>query len=237
MQCSRNLSRPGHLLRTFPVLVVMLGLASPDAWPQANVPWAISTTNKLMTVTGGFFASAALSPAGDVYFYGRSGVGGGYSFPSPTVVLGGASSPSVNYVTNVDSSGNPVYTIALGGRYLINLNFDSASNLYVSGAATASGFFSTPGAYRSTPAGDRAFFVCKIRGTDGSTIYSTFLDVTGDPEGVGVDPSGAAIVISAGVTGGVASPGAVDLGPQIYIAKLNASGSALAYSATIGPKY
>ena len=227
-----------RFLRTVPAVVFMLGLLSPDALPQTNAPWGISTTKKLMTVSGGIYASAALSPAGEVYLYGRRSPGGsGYSFPTPTITLGDAASPEVNYVTKIDSSGNPVYTIALGGTYQIRLNFDSASNLYVSGAATASGFFSTPGAYRSSPAGDRTSFVCKLR-ANGSPIYCTYLDVTGGaPLGVGVDRSGAALLISAGVTGAVSSPGALNRGTQIYIAKLNASGSALVYSATFGPKY
>jgi uncharacterized protein (TIGR03437 family) len=176
-----------------------------------------------------------MSATGDVYLYGAP-PSVGFLFPTPTVTIGDDSSWATSYIEKIDSSANMIFTVAVHGAYLIQLAFDSASDVYVAGAS-AGGLTTTPGAYLPSPLADRTLFVCKLRGSNGSVVYCTYLNAIGNPAGIVIDSGGNAIVVAAGVDGASATPGAVNRGDQIYVAKLNASGSALVYGAKFGPRY
>jgi uncharacterized protein (TIGR03437 family) len=205
-------------------------VASHLVWGQrTQAPWSISDTQKILSLNAGM-VSATLSPAGEVYLFGNDTQ---FSFPPATASFGNTSQQVVSSIEKLDSTGKPLYTIAFGGVYGIGVLFDSASNVYLTGAATATGLYTTPGAYRSSGVADRAAFVCKLRPSDGTPIYCTYLDVTSSAF-LGVDNSGAVTMVFGFISGGQATAGSVNLGKNIYVAKLNSTGSGLIYGATFG---
>jgi hypothetical protein len=108
---------------------------------------------------------------------------------------------------------------------------------YVTGTTTSANFPSTPGAFDRRLNGDQDAFVTKLKASGSALVYSTFVG-GGDFErgsDIAVDRTGMAYVT--GRTGSAnfpTTPGAVDTtyngGEDPFVTKLNASGSALAYS-------
>jgi photosystem II stability/assembly factor-like uncharacterized protein len=120
---------------------------------------------------------------------------------------------------------------------------DSAGNAYACGETTSSDFPVTAGAFSTTFGGQQPFpggndgFVFKIDAAGSALSYATFLGGNGDDRAsdIAVDASGNAYVV--GSTGSTNFPtlNAVQTtlkgsGQSAYATKLNASGSALAYS-------
>jgi len=133
---------------------------------------------------------------------------------------------------------------------------DAAGNAYVAGSAFTADFPTTPGAFqpsitenpnadpRFTPTNDA--FIMKINPAGSALVYSTFLGGTGDDvaTGLAIDADGNAYVC--GATSSVdfpITPGAFQTNHPVlagvirytgFVAKLNANGSALAYSTYLG---
>jgi hypothetical protein len=115
---------------------------------------------------------------------------------------------------------------------------DSAGSAYVVGA-TASTNFPTASAMRATNAGASDVFVTKLAPDGRTLVYSTYIGGTSDDGGTAivVDATG-----NAYITGGTASSGFPTVTPiqsrggnqDAFVAKLNASGSALLYSTYLG---
>jgi uncharacterized protein (TIGR03437 family) len=85
----------------------------------------------------------------------------------------------------VNSAGDYIFTIQLGGATNGNIVLlDADGNIFVGGQAGSLSFLTTPGTYRTsapqaTTFGDySANFACKLRPTDGTPMYCTFLDDT-----------------------------------------------------------
>ena len=152
------------------------------------------------------------------------------------------------FVTKVNAAGSDlVYSTYLGARPRGTLGqgvaVDASGSAYVTGMTRASTFPTTPGAY------DRTFnnnggsaptdaFVTKF-GPSGSLSYSTFLGTTAFAGmDIGVDRAGNAVV--AGMAGDPpfpTTPGAFDTtgdNTDLFVAKLNTTGSALSYSTFLG---
>ena len=118
---------------------------------------------------------------------------------------------------------------------------DSSGNAYVTGQ-TASTNFPTANTIQSKFGGGQAdAFVAKLNASGSALIYSTYLGGTGGDAGLGiaVDSSGNAYV--AGRTGSTDFPTANPIQSKYgggtfdaFVAKLNASGSALLYSTYLG---
>jgi len=166
--------------------------------------------------------------------YVLKGDGGGYGFAV------GAYDPS--YPLVIDPGLD--YSTFLGGT-----GFDQGFGIavrdgraYVTGDTDSADFPTTTGAFDTTHNGDHDAFVTKLNASGSALVYSTFLggtnfDVGG---GIAVDGEGRAYV-----TGQTASedypttPGAFDRTfnggfADAFVTKLNASGSALAYSTFLG---
>ena len=58
---------------------------------------------------------------------------------------------------------------------------DAAGNLYVSGAANATAFATTPGAFNAGANIETGGFVCKLRGGDGSILFCSLLPFGAGP--------------------------------------------------------
>src|SRR5215211_7915263 len=148
------------------------------------------------------------------------------------------------FVTELNASGSALAdSTFLGGTRLDSgsgIAVDGSGSVYVTGFTNSADYPTTPRAFDPTLDGGGDAFVTKLRASGSALAYSTFLGGTsGDSASdIAVDGSG-----SAHVTGQTNSadypttPGAFDPtldGQDVFVTKLNASGSALAYSTFLG---
>jgi hypothetical protein len=155
------------------------------------------------------------------------------------------------FVTKLEASGAALaYSTYLGGSNPLTaadvgsgIAVDGAGSAYVTGWTKSSDFPTTPGAFDTAHSGgsDPDAFVTKLEASGAALAYSTYLGGAGGDfgEGIAVDSVGSAYVI--GVTQSSdfpTTPGAFDttLGGDFdaFVTKLDASGSALAYSTYLG---
>jgi hypothetical protein len=148
------------------------------------------------------------------------------------------------FITKLNATGTAlVYSTYLGGSGNDNgfaLALDAADNAYVTGDTNSTDFPTTPGAFETSPNGNRDAFVTKLNATGSALVYSTYLGGDGDDEGRGitVDAAGSAYVTGDG--GGAAFPttlGAFDTTPDSndgFVTKLDPAGSTLVYSTFLG---
>ena len=138
-----------------------------------------------------------------------------------------------------------IYSTYLGGNdddrswNYNGLAVDPTGAAYVVGYTYSSNFPSTPGSYNPIFRGDiAAAFVVKFDPTGSSLAYATFLSGAGSfyGEGIAVDATGAAYVSwdgkasDAPIMHSVPDQLAEDWGNDLFVSKLNATGSALVYS-------
>ena len=159
-----------------------------------------------------------------------------------TTFLGGINNPDA-FVTKLNATGSAlVFSTYLGGT-----NYDQGNGIgvdmlgyaYVAGFTISANFPTTPGAFQTAHGGSEDAFVTKLNPTGTALVYSTYLGGSGDDAGAGiaVDTSGSAYVT--GETHSTNFPktqGAFQTATRAYgvfITKLNATGSALVYSAYI----
>jgi hypothetical protein len=148
------------------------------------------------------------------------------------------------FVAKLDPSGAAlVYSTLLGGgdEVLSGLVVDAAGNAIVAGATSDADFPTTPGALDTTLSGTDGF-VTKLSADGSALVFSTFVgDATDGFEDIGglaIDGTGQVFVT--GATTSETFPvtaGALDTtvaGVEAFVAKLNASGSALVYSTLLG---
>ncbi len=188
----------------------------------------------------------AVDAAGSVYVTGHTS-----SSDFPTTA--GAFDTTYNgydaFVAKLNPSGTGlVYSTYLGGSYSDEgdtIAVDAAGNAYVTGHTDSSDFPITAGALDRTFGGASEAFVVKLNASGSGLVYSTYLGGSGNDYGYGiaVDAAGDAYVL--GNTESRDFPttaGALDTtfngGPNAYydlfVTKLNASGSGLVYSTYLG---
>ncbi len=145
------------------------------------------------------------------------------------------------FVTKLSESGTLAYSTYLGGpanEKGWQIAVDS-SGVYVVGF-TYGQFPTTPGAYQETFHGVDDVFVTKLKADlTGPLIYSTYLGGSGEEEAyaIAIDQSGAAYVTGFSQSADFPyTPGAFQ--PPVrgltFVTKLNATGTALVYSANVG---
>ena len=155
--------------------------------------------------------------------------------------------PNDAFVTKLNATGTTlVYSTYLGGGGTddaVGIAVDSSGNAYVTGLTASANFPTSSGAFQTTfGGGPFDVFVTKLNSTGTALAYSTYLGGSGDDEGDGiaVDSNGSAYVT--GVTSSINFPtssGAFQTtfggGPfDVFVTKLNATGTALAYSTYLG---
>jgi photosystem II stability/assembly factor-like uncharacterized protein len=159
------------------------------------------------------------------------------------------------FLGGTDSTGANVSNACGGGCNTLGLDIavDDSGNAYVTGETSATGFPTTPNAFKPTKSandcvaviGDplecREAFVTKLNATGTSLVYSTFLGGGGDDVGKGItlDKSGNAYVIGTTRARDFPTRNALYADYQggrsdSFLAKLNAEGSALIYSTYLG---
>ncbi len=157
-------------------------------------------------------------------------------------------------MTKLNPAGTAlVYSTFLGGS---NVDFgngiavDGAGQAYVMGETTSVDFPITAGAFKTGLAAlDGDFFVTKLNPTGTALVYSTYLGGSGNEtsncEGTGhsaiaVDATGNAYVSGSTesadfpITAGAFQTGLAALGADVFVTKLNPTGTALVYSTYLG---
>src|SRR5262245_2742639 len=199
-----------------------------------------------------FGRAIAIDAAGNAYITGQTKSSG---FPT----TGGAFDRTFNvdtcprcgidqedaFVTKLNASGSAlVYSTFLGGFDIddgMGIAVDAAGNAYVTGETGSLNFPTTAGAFDTTRNADYDAFVTKLNSTGSAVVYSTYLGASAVEYGsrIAVDAGGNAYI--AGSTSSPdfpTTPGAFDPtangGFDVFVTKLNASGSALVYSTYLG---
>jgi len=164
-------------------------------------------------------------------------------FPTQNPIQGTNAGDIDVFITKVNSSGSAlVYSTYLGGSsddYGFGIAVDSEGAAYVTGR-TQSADFPPQNPIQGTNAGLNDAFITKVNSSGSALIYSTYLGGSSDDygNGIAVDSEGAAYV-----TGLAESADFPTLNPiqgtnagdsDIFIAKVNSSGSALVYSTYLG---
>jgi hypothetical protein len=190
----------------------------------------------------------ALDSAGNAYVAGFT-----VSTNFPTTV--GAFDTTFNgggdaFVTKLNPTGSGLtYSTYLGGSVGLNatdsaqgIAVDAAGNAYVTGTAESTNFPTTAGAFQTTHAGSTDAFVTKLNPTGSGLIYSTYLGGNGFDQGFGIAiDSIANAYVSGGTsssnfptTPGVFQPGYAGGNRDVFMTKLNPTGSGLVYSTYLG---
>lgn len=143
-----------------------------------------------------------------------------------------------------------VYSTFLGGSSSSDrgqgIAIDSAGNAYVTGYTYSTNFPTTPGAFQNKFGGSLSdIFVAKLAASGSALVYSTFLGGSGNDLGNSIAVDSAGNTYLTGSTSSVDFPttssafqrsygGNSMFYGDVYVAKLNLQGSALAYSTYLG---
>jgi hypothetical protein len=146
------------------------------------------------------------------------------------------------FVTKLNATGSKlVYSTYLGGSgqdYANGIAVDSSGDAYVTGTSSSANFPTTPGSLQPVLAGGGPqAFVTALNPAGSALIYSTFLGGTAGTfgNGIAVDGSRNAYVTGVSYNNFPTTPGAFLTGSEggAFVAKLNATGSALVYAAQL----
>jgi hypothetical protein len=153
------------------------------------------------------------------------------------------------FVTKINSTGTAlVYSTFLGGSDLDSaaaIALDAAGNAYVTGSTSSTDFPTTAGAFDTThnslPGSDA--FVTKLNASGSALVYSTYLGGFEQDAGAGIAVDAAGNAYVGGDTRSSSfptTPGAFDPvhnggeESEIFVTKVNPTGTALVYSTFIG---
>ena len=148
------------------------------------------------------------------------------------------------FIAKVNASGSSlVYSTYLGGSgpdYGSGIAVDASGNAYIMGITSSTDFPTANPFQAAYGGGTWDAFVAKVNAAGSALVYSTYLGGLGEDRdgGIAVDASGNAYVT--GSTQSANFPTANPLQAALsgigdaFVAKLNASGSALAYSTYLG---
>jgi uncharacterized repeat protein (TIGR03803 family) len=186
----------------------------------------------------------AVDSSGNAYIIGNTT---SVNFPTVGPLQGSLDGSSNVFVAKLNAAGSAlVYSTYLGGDgtdYGDGIAVDSSGSAYLTGATTSINF-PTLNPIQANLAGTVNVFVAKLSATGSSLVYSTYLggSRSDNGRGIAVDSSGNAYVCGMAqsydfpVTANAFQtmmPGY--LNP--FVAKLNAAGTALAYSTYLGGNY
>jgi hypothetical protein len=148
------------------------------------------------------------------------------------------------FVTKLNATGTAlVYSTYIGGRDKdvgYGIAVDGSGNAYVTGYTESTNYDVTPGAFQTTNGGGADVFVTKLNAAGTALVYSTYIGGGGTDVGhaIAVDGSGNAYVTGSAGFGYDVTPGAFQTtnggGADVFVTKLNATGTALVYSTYIG---
>jgi hypothetical protein len=137
-----------------------------------------------------------------------------------------------------------IYSTYIGGSGFdngVDIAVDNSGNAYITGYTSSTNYVITPGSFQTTNGGSIDVFVTKLNSTGTGLIYSTYIGGSGNDEcrAIAIDGSG-----NAYITGNTEStnyditPGAFQTtnggGKDVFVSKLNSTGTGLIYSTYIG---
>lgn len=191
--------------------------------------------------------SIATDSSSNVYVAGTTG---STDFPTQSPLQSANAGNEDVFVTKLNSTGTAlVYSTYLGGSatdFAFALALDSAGNVHVVGTTQSTDFPTTPKAYQTTcgscAGGLPSAFVTELNATGSAMVYSTFVG------GAAGDSRGYAIALdsndSAYITGRTSASDfptttgalqrALNGAVNVFVSKLNATGTALVYSTFLG---
>jgi hypothetical protein len=169
-------------------------------------------------------------------------------FPTTAGAYQVASAGSADaFVTKFDPTGAVVYASYLGGTGIdgaAGIAADTTGNAYLTGYTRSTNLPTTPGAFQTAFGGGNGgggdAFVTKFNPAGSGLVYSTYL---GGPDsevgaGIAVDSSGNAYVAGEATGYFPTTSGAYQASPagvaDIFVSKVNATGTALLYSTLLG---
>jgi Beta-propeller repeat len=187
----------------------------------------------------------AIDAAGSAYVTGSTDAS---DFPTTNGAL--AQSPpnpfGASFVTKLNPIGSSLtYSTYLGGNLVdvaLGIAVDSSGSAYVVGSTGSSAFPRTQGVLQSSFGGALTdAFVSKLKPDGTALVYSTYLGGSDDDfaRAVAVDGSGNAYVVGTIYstnfpTAGAPFQAAIAGGSDAFVAKVNATGTALTYSTYLG---
>jgi hypothetical protein len=137
-----------------------------------------------------------------------------------------------------------IYSTYIGGTsadYGSGIAIDGSGNAYITGWTNSTNYDITTGAFQTTNGGDLDVFVTKLNSTGTSLIYSTYIGGSNWDEGfaIAIDGSGNAYITGwTNSTNYDITPGAFQTSnggyDDVFVTKLNSTGTALIYSTYIG---
>jgi hypothetical protein len=186
----------------------------------------------------------AVDASGNVYVTGFAG-----STDFPTIVgafqttFGGGVADV--FISKLNSAGSAlVYSTFVGGSAFdqgTGIVIDASGNAYVVGGTFSNDFPTTPGAFQTTSRGGDKAFVSKLNRSGSALSYSTYLGGSTSDAGFGIalDASGNAYVTGFTFSNDFpTTPGAFQTTlrgiANVFVSKLNPTGSALSYSTYLG---
>ncbi len=191
----------------------------------------------------------AVDASGNVYMTGIT-INGATDYPTTVGAYDTTHNGSNDvFVTKLNASGTAlIYSTFIGGRgvdYGFGIAVDSSGSAYVTGSTfdDATDYPTTAGVYDTTHNGNYDVFVTKLNAGGTALIYSTFIGGSDADfgNGIAVDPSGSAYVTGYtydDTTDYPTTAGAYDTThngtSDVFVTKLNLSGTALVYSTFIG---
>jgi hypothetical protein len=149
------------------------------------------------------------------------------------------------FVTKLNATGTAlVYSTYIGGSrydYGYAIAVDGSGNAYVTGYTRSTDYDVTPGAFQTTNEGGWDAFVTKLNATGTALVYSTYIGGSSDEVGYGIAVDGSGYAYVTGYTWSTdydVTPGAFQTTnggiTDVFVTKLNATGTALFYSTYIG---
>ena len=154
------------------------------------------------------------------------------------ITPGAFQSTGTNFVTKLNPAGNALAYSTYVSAPVAAMAVDAAGNAFMTG--TSFGLATTPGAFQPTKLGSTAPYVAKLNANGSAMSYATYLGGSANDEGksIAVDAAGNAYVMGTARSNDFPTKNAFRpslSGPtDAFIAKLNASGTALVYSTYLG---
>jgi hypothetical protein len=184
----------------------------------------------------------AVDSSGNAYV---SGFTGSTDFPTVNPLQAtNHASLGTSFVAKLNAAGSAlVYSTYLGGSESDTgrgIAVDSSGNAYVTGDTQSTGFPTVNPLQATNKASHNTSFVAKLNAVGSALVYSTYLggSIEDDAYGIAVDGSGNAYVIGATQSSNFPTvaplQGTIHGPTNAFVAKLNAAGSALAYSTYLG---
>jgi hypothetical protein len=146
------------------------------------------------------------------------------------------------FVSKLNASGNSlIYSTYVGGGFGYDLAIDTSGNSYIIGRTASADFPTTPGALDTSSNGSWDGFITKLNESGTALVYSTYLGGNSDDYSNGIAVDGLGNAYLTGYTYSTdfpTTPGAFDtsytVAGDIFVSKLNPSGTALIYSTYLG---